>query len=88
MPGPVFVKSGYTLKPSKKRAPRAITLSIVVTSISYPFISPSLRDNDPQAQLPAANEMLRRVQVQFGYLTSDWDKVLLGSGCQSPGIIL
>ena len=26
IPGPVFLKNGYTLKPSKKRTPRAITL--------------------------------------------------------------
>ena len=32
------------------------------------FISPFLRDNDPQIHLPAANYILRRVQVQFGWL--------------------
>ena len=42
----------------------------LVKSITYPFIinSPFLRDNDPQIPLPAANYILRRVQVQFRLL--------------------
>ena len=75
IPGPVLLKNGYTLKPSKKRTPRAIPVLIVVKSISYPFISLFLRDNDPQVHLPAANYMLRRIQVQFGWLKSDWNQV-------------
>ena len=50
--------------------------------MSYPFISPFLRDNDRQVHLPAATYILRRVQVQFGWLKSGWDQVWVGSGCQ------
>ena len=81
-----FLKNGYPLKPSKKRTLRAITL--LVKSISYPFISTFLRDNDPHVHLPAADYILRRVRVQFGRLKSGWDQVWVGSGCQSPGRVL
>ena len=86
IPGLVFLKNGYTLKP-KKRTPRAITPLIDQKHI-VPVYWPFLRDNDPQVHLPAANYVLRRVQVQFGCLKSGWDQVWVGSGCQSPGRVL
>ena len=36
-------------------------------STLYPFISPFLRDDDPQIHLPAADYILPRVQVRFGW---------------------
>ena len=62
--------------------------AVVVKSISYPFISPFVRDNYPQVHSRAANYTLRRVQAQFGWLKADWDQVWVESGCQSPGRVL
>ena len=47
-----------------------------------------LRNEDPHVHLSAANYILRRVQVQCGWLKSDWDHVWVGSGCQIPGTVL
>ena len=67
-----------------KHAPRAITL-LIGQNISYPFIRPFLRGNDPQVHLPAANYTLGLIQVQFRGLTSDWDQqVRKGSGPKAP----
>ena len=84
-----FSQKRVHIKKKVKHAPHESSrLLIVIKSMSYPLISPFLRDNDPQVHLPAANCVLRRVQVQFGRLKSDWDQVWAGSGCQSPGRVL
>ena len=54
--------------------------------MSHPFISPFLRDNDPQVHVPSANYTLGRIQVQFGGLRSGWDQSGLGGirGTKAP----
>ena len=68
--------------------------------MSYPFIISTsnlfLRDHDPQTHLPAANYyILRRVQVQFGWLKPALGRIrvpkprkssVVASGCFSLGL--
>ena len=68
-----FLKTG-TVKVQVQNAPHEPSRYWLVKSISYPFISPFLRDSDPHVHLPAANYIFRCVQVQFG-----WPKPALGS---------
>ena len=86
-PGPVLRKNRYTPKPSEKRTPRAITLLIVVTSMYYgtrllALLWWTMTHRHNCRRLIIYFDV--GVQVQFGWLKSDWNQVGAGSGCQSP----